>query len=289
MSNLKKPPAQPVVKWVGGKRQLQHKIVPNFTKLLTDSNTYFEPFLGGGAIFFGLQPQKAVLSDINSGLINLYECLRDQLQVFLRKKSELESSYNKLDVQEQAEFYYRIRGEYNRTERQGIEQAINFLFLNKAGFNGIYRENKQGGFNVPFGHKTKISLGENELLASASDRFSNVELLNESFAEVVNKVSPGDLVYFDPPYVPLSATSAFTSYSADGFGLNEQLQLREVFDQLDQAGVYVAMSNSSAPLIRDELYKGFQFTELEASRNVSARSSGRAPVTELIVSNFEFC
>lgn len=278
-----------MVKWVGGKRQLQHKIVPNFTKLLTDSNTYFEPFLGGGAIFFGLHPQKAVLSDINSGLINLYECLRDELQIFLCKKLELESSYNKLDVQKQAEFYYRIRSEYNGSKRQGIDQAINFLFLNKAGFNGIYRENQRGGFNVPFGRKTKISLGENELLALASDRFLTAELLNESFAEVVNKVSPGDLVYFDPPYVPLSATSAFTSYSAHGFGLNEQLQLRDVFNQLDQAGVYVAMSNSSAPLIRDELYKGFQFTELQASRNVSARSSGRAPVTELIVSNFEFC
>lgn len=288
MNDVKNLPAQPVVKWVGGKRQLQNKIIPNFTKLLSETNTYFEPFLGGGAIFFGLNPRNAVLSDINIGLINLYECLRDELQLFLNKKYELESSYNNLEPQEQADFYYRIRNYYNENERLGIEQAINFLFLNKAGFNGIYRENKVGGFNVPFGRKSKISLGDDEILLAASLRFSKAELANESFSSVVNKARTGDLVYFDPPYVPLSATSAFTSYSADGFGLNEQIQLRDVFNELDKAGVYVAMSNSSAPLIRNELYRGFELTELQATRNVSAKSTGRAPVTELIVSNFEF-
>lgn len=288
MSTNRNTSAQPVIKWVGGKRQLQNKIVPNLTKILTEKNTYFEPFLGGGAIFFGLQPNNAVLSDINTGLINLYECLRDELQIFVDKKIELENSYNKLDADEQEEFYYKIRNEYNEKNRMGIEQAINFLFLNKAGFNGIYRENKSGGFNVPFGRKQKIALGDIEILSTASQRFSNAKLTNESFTEVLNKVSPGDLVYFDPPYVPLTATSAFTSYSADGFGLKEQLQLRDLFNELNKAGVYVAMSNSSAPLIRNDLYKGFEITELQASRNVSASSSGRAPVTELIVSNFEF-
>jgi DNA adenine methylase len=288
VQNLKELSAVPVVKWVGGKRQLQGKIVPNLTKVLSINNTYFEPFLGGGAIFFGLQPANAFLSDINAGLINLYENIRDQVELFLEATEQIEKSYNSLGAEEKESFFYKVRENYNKSKRTGLSQAVNFLYLNKAGFNGIYRENLNGAFNVPFGRKAKISLGEESNFRSVSEIFKTVVLENKPFEVLADKVKPGDLVYFDPPYVPLSETSAFTSYSAGGFGMKEQIQLRDLFVQLDKAGVNVVMSNSSAPVIRDELYKGYAFTEIQASRNVSASARGRAAVTELIVSNFDF-
>lgn len=278
----------PIVKWVGGKRQLQTVIVPNLLKQLAPENRYFEPFLGGGAIFFGLKPGNALLADINSGLINLYEQLRDNPKELIDSIVQIEEKYNSLERPEQEKLFYKTREAYNQNERKGINQAVNFLFLNKTGFNGIYRENSRGGFNVPFGKRQKVVLGEVQNLHAASTLFKEATLLNVPFEMSCAEAKAGDIVYFDPPYVPLTATAAFTSYSAGGFGLKEQQHLRDVFISLDKKGVKVALSNSSAPIIREDLYKGYIIKEIRATRNVSAKSQGRAPVTELIVSNFDF-
>lgn len=276
----------PIVKWVGGKRQLQAHILPLLKRGIDGtSNKYFEPFLGGGAMFFALEPSKSVLADVNIGLINLYRSIRTNLPEFLAKMSEIENQYNNLASSDQEKMFYSIREIYNAEKRSGVEQALNFLFLNKSCFNGTYRENQKGEFNVPFGKKQKISLGNEKNLTSASISLSKTELHISSFENTVRTSVKNDLVYFDPPYIPLSATSAFTSYAAKGFGISEQFELRDTFIRLDKKGVKVALSNSSAPLVR-ELYADFNITELSASRNISASSSGRTPVTELLVTNF---
>lgn len=275
----------PVVKWVGGKRQLQDRLLPILQAGYTSDSTYFEPFLGGGAMFFALSPTQAHISDINGGLVNLYQVIRDALPDFLEKVGTLETTYNGLSVDQQSVQFYSVRDFYNSKPRHGVDQAVNFLFLNKAGFNGIYRENRNGGFNVPFGKRRVISLADSKNVALVSTVLSRAKLSNASFDESCDGAEPGDLVYFDPPYVPLTATSAFTSYAADGFGIDEQKRLRDTFVRLDKRGVKVVLSNSSAPLVR-ELYDGYRVSELDATRNVSAKSHGRSPVVELVVSNY---
>lgn len=278
--------AVPIVKWVGGKRQLQGHLLPLLSRGLdTAGSKYYEPFLGGGAMFFALEPRKSVLADVNIGLINLYRSIRSFLPDFLTQMEAVENHYNNLNLEEQEQYFYSIRELFNSEKRIGINQAVNFLFLNKACFNGTYRENLKGEFNVPFGKKTKINLGNEENLRSASISLAKTELHISSFEETVRSSSRNDLVYFDPPYIPLTATSAFTNYAARGFGIEDQYSLRDKILELDEKGVKVALSNSSAPLVR-ELYSDFNITELSASRNISASSSGRSPVTELLITNF---
>lgn len=274
--------AQPLVKWAGGKRQLQERILATFPSF---TGTYFEPFLGGAAIFFALNPKKAVLSDVNEGLVNLYKCVKsDYLQV-LKECKKLETKYNKLDLEGQSELFYKMRESYNSSDRPGISTAAIFLLLNKAGFNGIYRENASGGFNVPFGKRSTLVLATEANLALAAKSLKKAKISVQGFESVENAAQPGDLVYFDPPYVPLSITSAFTSYSKGGFGEAHQVDLSRVFRALSDKGVHVALSNSKTPLI-EKLYKGFNLHELSATRQISAKTSGRSSVTELLVTNF---
>ena len=276
------PTAQPLVKWAGGKRQLQERILSTFPSF---TGTYFEPFLGGAAIFFALNPKKAVLSDVNEGLVNLYKCVQaDHLEVLAECK-KLESKYNKLDLDGQSELFYKIRETYNSNERSGVKTAAHFLLLNKAGFNGIYRENASGGFNVPFGKRNNLVLATVSNLELVAKALKKAKISLQGYENVESAAQPGDLVYFDPPYVPLSITSAFTSYSKGGFGEAHQIELARVFRALSEEGVHVALSNSKTPLV-EKLYKGFKLQELSATRQISARTSGRASVTELLVTNF---
>ncbi|NBS62119.1 MAG: Dam family site-specific DNA-(adenine-N6)-methyltransferase [Microbacteriaceae bacterium] len=276
------PQAQPLVKWAGGKRQLQLRILEIFPDF---SGTYFEPFLGGAAIFFALKPEQAVLSDINAGLINLYLNVKKNYIELHNACLKLESEFNNLDSDAKSEMFYRLRNAYNESERKGLDAAALFLFLNKAGFNGIYRENASGGFNVPFGKKNSINLASLENLEAASQALQSAELNLVGYSQSVSSAQTGDLVYFDPPYVPLSITSAFTSYTKEGFGLTQQEELANTFKELDSRGVKVALSNSKTDVIQD-LYKGFNFHELSATRQISAKTSGRSGVIEYLVTNF---
>lgn len=285
MNELSALTPTPFLKWVGGKRQLQSKILAKMTDLGLSEFNYFEPFLGGGAIFFALTPAKATLSDSNKGLINLYRTVVESVETLIVSLGEFEEHYNSLDTDGQKSLYLETRIAYNSEPREGIDQAVNFLVLNKAGFNGLYRENAKGSFNVPFGQRKKLSLMQAENLRAASIALSVADIKLTDYREALAGVKPGDVVYFDPPYVPLTATSAFTSYNADGFTETDQENLANTFADLSRNGVHVMLSNSSAGAVRD-LYEGFRITEMEATRAVSASTRGRASVIELLVTNF---
>lgn len=267
----------PIVKWVGGKRQLMFELIKNMPK---SYNRYFEPFIGGGALFFELQPDRAYISDMNEELINLYSIVRDNVYELIEDLSRYEVS---------KEYFLKIRN-IDRTEKYAelsdIERASRFIYLNRTCFNGMYRVNSKGEFNVPFGHyKNPRIIDENNLL-NCSELLKKTEIKCADFSEILTKVKKGDLVYFDPPYVPLNETSSFTSYTKDGFDINMQFKLRDVCDELDNKGVKFMLSNSDTKLA-NELYANYEIKKVFASRQINANADGRGKITEVLVRNYD--
>ena len=267
----------PIVKWVGGKRQLMFELIKNMPK---SYNRYFEPFIGGGALFFELQPEQAYISDMNEELINLYSVVRDNVYELIKDLSKHEVS---------KEYFLEIRN-IDRTEQytelSDVERASRFIYLNRTCFNGMYRVNSQGQFNVPFGHyKNPRIIDENNLL-NCSELLKKTEIKCADFTEILTKVKKGDFVYFDPPYVPLNETSSFTSYTKDGFDINMQLKLRDVCDELDNKGVKFMLSNSDTKLV-NELYVNYEIKKVFASRQINANADGRGKITEVLVRNYD--
>lgn len=267
----------PIVKWVGGKRQLMFELIKNMPK---SYNRYFEPFIGGGALFFELQPEQAYISDMNEELINLYSVVRDNVYELIKDLSKHEVS---------KEYFLEIRN-IDRTEQytelSDVERASRFIYLNRTCFNGMYRVNSQGQFNVPFGHyKNPRIIDENNLL-NCSELLKKTEIKCADFSEILTKVKKGDLVYFDPPYVPLNETSSFTSYTKDGFDINMQFKLRDVCDELDNKGVKFMLSNSDTKLV-NELYANYEIKKVFASRQINANADGRGKITEVLVRNYD--
>ena len=266
----------PIVKWVGGKRQLMFELFKNMPK---SYNRYFEPFIGGGALFFELQPENAYISDMNEELINLYSVVRDNVY-------ELISDLNKHEVSK--EYFLEIRN-LDRTDEyknlSNVQRASRFIYLNRTCFNGLYRVNSQGQFNVPFGnYKNPRIVDENNLL-NCSELLKNTEINCADFSKILTKVKKGDFVYFDPPYVPLNETSSFTSYTKDGFDMDMQFKLREVCDELDSMGVMFMLSNSDTKFV-NELYSNYKIKKVFASRAVNANAEGRGKITEVLVRNY---
>lgn len=269
----------PIVKWVGGKRQL----LPAIHALLPSDmgGTYFEPFLGGGAVLWSLRPGKAVVNDSNSELINLYEVVRDSPQELL----ELVGSYRN-----DPEFFYQLR-ELDRDiavfgSLSVVERAARMLYLNRTGFNGMYRVNSKGQFNVPFGRYKTFSIDASNLLGVSSYlKRSEVSLLNGDYRDAVASAQEGDFVYFDPPYDPVSETAAFTAYSADGFTRENQQELFELCVELDRRGVRFMLSNSRTEFI-EELYDRFSVSIVSARRSVNSVGSKRGAVEEVLVTNY---
>ena len=266
----------PIVKWVGGKRQLMFELLKNMPE---NYNRYFEPFIGGGALFFELQPENAYISDMNEELINLYQVVRDNAV-------ELITDLQKHDISK--EYFMEIRN-IDRTEEyknwSNIQKASRFIYLNRTCFNGMYRVNSKGEFNVPFGHyKNPRILDENNLI-NCSNLLQRSEIKHADFSEILKKVKKGDFVYFDPPYVPLSETSSFTSYTKDGFDMDMQFKLRDVCDELDTMGVKFLLSNSDTKLV-NELYKNYNIKKIFASRQINANADGRGKITEVLVRNY---
>lgn len=266
----------PIVKWVGGKRQLMFELLKNMPK---SYNRYFEPFIGGGALFFELQPQNGYISDMNEELINLYSVVRDNVY-------ELIDDLNKHEVSK--EYFLKIRN-LDRTEKYNslsdVKKASRFIYLNRTCFNGMYRVNSQGQFNVPFGNYKNPRIVDAENLMNCSKLLKNTEICYADFSEILNKVQKGDFVYFDPPYVPLNETSSFTSYTKDGFDLDMQFKLREVCDELDSMGVMFMLSNSDTKLV-NELYSSYEIKKVFASRAINANGNGRGKITEVLVRNY---
>lgn len=267
----------PIVKWVGGKRQLMFELIKNMPK---SYNRYFEPFIGGGALFFELQPEQAYISDMNEELINLYSVVRDNVYELIKDLSKHEVS---------KEYFLEIRN-IDRTEQytelSDVERASRFIYLNRTCFNGMYRVNSQGQFNVPFGHyKNPRIIDENNLL-NCSELLKKTEIKCADFSEILTKVKKGDLVYFDPPYVPLNETSSFTSYTKDGFDIDMQFKLRDVCDELDSMGVKFMLSNSDTKLVNN-LYANYKIKKVFASRQINANADGRGKITEVLVRNYD--
>lgn len=266
----------PIVKWVGGKRQLMLELLKNMPK---SYNRYFEPFIGGGALFFELQPENAYISDMNDELINLYSVVRDNVY-------ELISDLNKHEVSK--EYFLEIRN-LDRTDEyknlSDVQRASRFIYLNRTCFNGLYRVNSQGQFNVPFGNYKKPRIVDEKNLLNCSELLKNTEIKCADFSEILTKVKRGDFVYFDPPYVPLNETSSFTSYTKDGFDMDMQFKLREVCDELDSMGVMFMLSNSDTKFV-NELYSNYEIKKVFASRAVNANAEGRGKITEVLVRNY---
>ena len=273
---------KPFVKWAGGKRQIIDKLkmyAPD------EFNTYYEPFVGGGALLFELSPKKAVINDYNEELINVFNCIKDETK-FNKMCNEL----NHHEANHSEEYYYEIRNkDRDKTKFKRMpdyKRSARTIYLNKACFNGLYRVNSKNEFNVPFNRKAKVNTydGQNLGIIHSYLNFSDVTLLNTDFEEAVKDAKKGDFIYFDPPYD--SETSTFNSYTENGFGKEEQVRLARVYKELDDKGCYVMLSNHNTTLIK-ELYKDFNIHVIEAKRNINANGKKRGRVEEVIITNYE--
>jgi DNA adenine methylase len=262
---------RPFLKWAGGKSQLIQQYIPHFP---SGYKTYYEPFLGGGAIFFHLLPRRAVLTDINPALVNVYECVRDRVEDLIEMLQAHERSHN-------LEHYYQTRSIHTGTS---LERAARLIYLNKTCFNGLYRENAKGEFNVPMGKYKNPAVCQVELLRSVSKTLQPVEIAIKPFDDVADRATSEDFVYFDPPYHPISSTSSFTAYSRYSFNAPEQERLRDVFVKLANRGVKVMLSNSDCPFVR-ELYKDFKIYTISASRAINSNAQKRGKITEVLVTS----
>lgn len=275
---------KPFVKWAGGKRQ----IIDQLKKYMPEEyKTYYEPFVGGGALFFELfntYGHKAVLNDYNKELMNVYECLSDE--------DKFDKMCNELDHHEanhSEEYYYKIRDiDRNKAKLNKMvdyKRAARTIYLNKACFNGLYRVNSKNEFNVPFGKKDKVNTyqGQNLGIVHCILTFNDITLLSTDFEEAVASAKKGDFIYFDPPYD--SETETFNSYTEDGFGKEQQKRLSDVFRKLDKKGCYVMLSNHNTKLI-NELYKGYNIHVIEAKRNINSNGKKRGKVEEVIITNY---
>ena len=275
---------RPFVKWAGGKAQLLSQFEPHWPATFRG---YVEPFVGGGAVFFHLYRQgrlngPIVLNDANAELMLCFEVIRDDLESLLAVLYRHEP--HRLD----ADYYYALR-DWDRdpdfVERPAVERAARTLFLNRTCYNGLYRVNSQGHFNVPFGRYKNPRIVDEDNLRAVRDALRGVDLHCDDFGCCLDWVAPGGLVYMDPPYDPLSATSSFTSYTPDSFGQREQCRLAEVFRQLDTVGCWAMLSNSDTALVR-ELYAGYRLEVLQARRPISSKGSERGTIPELLILNY---
>lgn len=280
--DLIKDKPKPFVKWVGGKRQLleqfkKQKLYPPIG-FNSEKNTYFEPFVGGGAVFFDLLPKNAVLSDMNSELVATYNIIKNNVEDLIKSLKKHKHDKN---------YFLKIRAK-KIENLSDLEIASRFIFLNRTCFNGMYRVNSKGEFNVPFGKYTNPLICDETNLRRVSRVLKNVEIKNQDYKEVLKKARKGDFVYFDPPYYPISKTASFTSYTKDSFLEKEQIELRDTFLELHKRGCFVMLSNSDTPFI-NKIYKGFKgvkINKVSAGRSINSKASGRGKITEVLIINY---
>lgn len=272
--------ARPVLKWAGGKTSLLPAILP---RLPAQMDRYYEPFMGGGAVFFALASERrfkqAFLGDANAELMLTYQTLA-------RKPEAVIAELEKLAAEHSEKFFYAVRARKLATREHGVDAvavAARLLYLNKTCFNGLYRVNKKGEFNVPFGDYKNPTICDEDALRAAARVLAPADMGVADFEECVQSARRGDAVYFDPPYVPASDTANFTAYSKGGFGLNEHERLRDTAEKLIARGVHVLLSNSDTPLVR-YLYEGFKLEPVKARRAINSKGDKRGHVVELLIS-----
>lgn len=268
----------PFLKWAGGKRQLISQMDKFFPR---NYNKYIEPFIGGGAVFFHLLPENSIISDNNPDLINCFNVIKEDVEGLIKslKKHRYEKDY-----------FYEIRAldrDHEKfAELSDVEKASRSIYLNKSGYNGLYRVNSKGFFNVPFGRHKNPKICDEVNLRTVSKALRNIEIYLGSFEICMDFSEQDDFVYLDPPYHPLSDTALFTSYTKSNFDKSSQIKLFEVFKQLDRRGCFIMLSNSYSEFILD-LYKDFKILTLKAKRNINSISQKRGLINEVLILNRE--
>lgn len=287
---------EPVLKWAGGKRQLIDELK---ARLPREYNHFHEPFFGGGALFFDLEPDDGTINDTNSRLVNFYEQVRDNPKNLIDRLDSYrspeadpnpENDYSETNHKgkEIKNYFYQQRARFNKRpygdDFDPIEEAALLLYLNRTCYNGLYRENNSGGFNVPIGRYSNPDWVQEDRIWAASDVLAETEIFNTDFEYVTDHVEAGDVVYFDPPYKPMSSTAYFTDYSAEGFGQEDQERLLETAQELDDHDVYVILSNSG---VMYDLYDeaGFSVEMEGATRAINSDGENRDEVDEIIATN----
>jgi DNA adenine methylase len=267
----------PILKWAGGKRQMLPSIISLFPNNYSDL-VFHEPFVGSGAVFFSIEPKKGSINDINNHLINFFNAVKYYPEELIQEAVKYE--YKK-------EIYYVLRERFNEEELTDLERAALFLYFNKTGFNGLWRVNSKGKFNVPFGKYKNPRIVPKDKILKASQFLKNIEILCTDFTYILEVAQKGDLCYFDPPYEPISKTSNFTSYTITNFDIKDQERLSDTCEKLDNKGVYFVLSNSHVKKIVD-LYDSnpnFRIQIVKARRNISSKANKRGPINEILVTN----
>lgn len=271
----------PFLKWVGGKRQLMPTIVDHLPINIKEFK-YIEPFIGGGAVFFHLQPKQAVINDHNEELINVYKVIKEHLNELI---SDLKKHKN------ESEYFYQIRGldrtpDFNKLSF--VERASRIIYLNKTCFNGLYRVNNAGEFNAPFGRYKNPNIVNEPTLKAVNKYLNthNVIIKSGDYADVLAEVDEQTFVYLDPPYHPISENSNFTGYIQGGWDIFDQIRLREVCDELNSKGVKFLLSNSSSPIIKDQ-YENYRISAVKAIRSINSDGTNRGEVDEFLIRNYD--
>ena len=271
----------PIVKWVGGKRQLLDEIIPRLPERIT---SYCEPFLGGGAVLFSIQPSKAIVNDLNADLIAVYEVIRDDVESLIDDLKKHENT---------SEYYYKIRDlDRDKAAYQAmskVERASRLIYLNKTCFNGLFRVNSSGEFNSPFGHYKNPNILNEPILRAVSKYFasSGITFFSEDFSATLDRVGRGGFVYLDPPYDPVSDNASFTGYNKGGFGRSEQIRLKQCCDNLTRRGIKFMLSNSATDFIKD-LYREYNIDFVKAKRVINADASKRGAIEEVLIRNYGY-
>lgn len=270
----------PVVKWVGGKRQLLQSFEPLFPKRIT---SYCEPFVGGGAVLFSLQPKTAYINDINEDLILVYETIKNNAEELIL---ELKKHPNN------EEHFYSVRDwDRDRTvyhQMSDVQKAARFIYLNKTCYNGLFRVNNAGEFNSPFGHYKNPNIVNEPTIRAVSHYFSQatIKFTSVDYCQILERIPKGTFVYLDPPYDPISSTANFTGYARGGFNRDEQIRLRECCDDLTKRGIKFMLSNSATDFIKEQ-YSNYNITIVRAKRAINSNAAKRGQVDEVVVRNYE--
>lgn len=282
---FKKNSPKPFVKWVGGKRQLlqQFRSMNLYPPegFNPETATYFEPFVGGGAVFFDLKPKKAVLSDMNFELIATYDVIKNDVENLIKKLKYLKGRVSK-------EYFLKIR-QKNIQKLSPLDIAARFIYLNRTCFNGMFRVNSSGQFNVPYGKNANPMICDEDNLRKVSKSLKNIKIFHEDYKKVLDRAKKGDFVYFDPPYYPLNKTSSFTSYTKEAFLEKEQMELSSTFLELHNRGCFVMLSNSNTPFIKElysNLSKDIKIKKVYATRAINSVGKKRGEIKEVVIINY---
>ena len=296
---------RPFVKWVGGKSKLIPQMEQYYPKELKEKkiDVYIEPFIGGGAILIDILKKynikKIYAFDINKNLINCYNIIKDKVDSLVLELKKLEEEYLKLDDENRKEYYYDIRKKYNliniENEKEALEKTTYFIFLNKTCFNGLYRENRRGQFNVPIGKYKNPTICDEKNLIELSKLIKNVTFINGDYRESYKYIEENTFIYFDPPYRPINKTSSFTSYSKEDFNDENQKKLGEYFRKINDnnSNVKLMLSNSNPKNNNEkddffeQIYNGFKINEIKANRMINSNKEKRGKISELLITNYE--